>query len=119
MKTTFKIIKVDKYAVVLINNNSRITEVLNDVETTIKKKKYFGTVIFDLLLSNGLNNRFFEIPFENERFSINKIKKVEQPNNKLISKANKYYLENVNFINDAIITRIEKSNIKMSLKVVN
>lgn len=119
MKTTFKIIKVDKYTVVLINNNSRITEVLNDVETTIKKKKYFGNVIFDLLLSNGLNNRFFEIPFENEKFAINKIKKIDQPNNKLLNKANKYYRENVNFINDSIITRIEKSNIKMFLNMVN
>jgi hypothetical protein len=119
MKTAFKIIKVDKYAVVLINNNCRITEVLNDVETTIKKKKYYGNVIFDLLLSNGLNNRFFEIPFENERLSVNKIKKVAQPDNKLINKANKYYLENVNIINEAIISRIEKSNIKMFLKAVN
>lgn len=115
MKKAFKIIKVDKYAVVLLNSGSRITDVLNDVEINIKKKRNFSNVIFDLLLSNGIGNRFFEIPFTNDKFEVNKIKKVEQPENKVLLKANSYYLENISFLDTAVLTRLEKNIIRTNL----
>ncbi len=115
MKTAFKIIKVDRYAVVLLSSGCRITDVLNDVEINIKKKRHFGNVIFDLLLSNGIGNRFFEIPFTNDKLELNKIKKVEQPESKVLLKANNYFLENKSFLDTAILTRLEKNIIRTNL----
>jgi len=118
MKTQFKIIIEDNDAIVLLNNSRRITDVISDVEKSISKKKYFGIVTFDLLLSNGIKNRFFEIPFENNKFELSKIKKVEIPKSNILAKANDYYLKNEILISNSSITRLEKRIIRTNLELV-
>ncbi|WP_250255826.1 type II toxin-antitoxin system RnlB family antitoxin [Chryseobacterium sp. Marseille-Q3244] len=111
MKSEFKIVIVNDNAVVFINSNKRLPDVITKVETNFKRKKYSGMVIFDLLVSNGLSNRFVEMPFLSGSFILKELKKTENLEAALLSVANDYFRSNKEYIHNSVITRLEKSKI--------
>jgi len=81
------------------------------VQRSIKRKNYLGTVIFDLIVNNGLNNRFFEIPFDGSVLNIRELKKASSLNTKVLETANEYYKNNIDLIQSCYISRIEKTRV--------
>jgi len=119
MKSEFKIVIVNDNAVVFINSNKRLPEIITKIETNFKKKKYSGLVIFDLLISNGLNNRFLEVPFLSGSFILKELKKIESIENSILDTANDYFRSNKEYIQNSFITRLEKSRIMNELELTS
>lgn len=117
MKSEFKIIIVNDNAVVLINSNKRLPDVITKVEINIQKKKFSGMVVFDLLVSNGLTNRFIEVPFLSGSFILKESRRAEHLENSILNVANEYFRKNKECIQNSFITRIEKSKIMNELEL--
>jgi len=117
MKTEFKIIHSDNKTVVILISNRRLPEIVNDIEGNFRKENYNGLIFIDLLLTNGLNNRFIEIPVDNGFFVMSKAKPMAKIEDKLLSKINKYFKNHKDSILNSYISRVEKNRILSTLGV--
>ncbi len=97
----------NQYVVTAISDYDPLTKLV-DIEKELKKYKFKGLVLFDLLYTNGLcNNRFVEINFDGNKFnrksyhiksSISCILKKHQDN---------FFYQNPNFLTSSILTSNE------------
>lgn len=117
MKSEFKIINSDNKTIVILISNRRLPEIVNDIEGNFRKENYNGLVFIDLLLTNGLNNRFIEIPVDNGFFVMSKAKSMAKIEDTLLSKSNKYFKKHIDSILNSYISRVEKNRILSTLDV--
>jgi hypothetical protein len=111
MDTLFYIGKnrTKEYPVIVYSSGyHQISDFIKQLETELKKKKYSGTVLFDLLLSNGLDNRFFTFSFNGEKFDYNSRKQVAKLPNSIIKKANNFQANNKVGIENSILSKSER-----------
>lgn len=66
--------------VVVGKSEERVDKYLTEVERELTKAKFKGQVILDLLSSNGLRNRFFQIHFNKTKFDYSSIKAASDVN---------------------------------------
>ncbi len=86
----------------------QISDFIKPLEGKLKEQKYTGIVLFDLLLSNGLNNRFFSMVFNGEKFDYKSGKQVTSLPLNIVKKANEYQTKNKIGVENSILTRSEK-----------
>ncbi len=107
METKYKIIDTEfsdyKYIVFSLDY-SRIEEYVIKVASILQKKSYKGSVLFDLLLSNGgKENRFYSAFFDGFKFDFKSFKPYRTMNNDLLQFSNTFYrnsnyLDNLNHV---------------------
>lgn len=82
------------------------TDFLSNIEKDLIERKYIGNVIFDLLLSNGNNyNRYIEANFDGTCFNSNSYELIESPKLELKKKSLNFYRENINFLENSILSK--------------
>ena len=86
---------------------SRLDDYIFDVSDFLKSKSYKGVVLFDLLLANGLSDRFYSITFNGNTFDFKSIKHINDISENLIITINSYYSKNRNILNDGILNNSE------------
>jgi hypothetical protein len=118
MNTEFKIIHSDNKTVVILISNRRLPEIVSDIEGNFRKDNYSGYILIDLLLTNGLNNRFIEIPVDNGTFIMSKAKPTTKIEDKLLFKINKYFQNHKERILNSHISRVEKNKILTTLSTL-
>lgn len=79
------------------------TEKIIDIEKKLNKLKFKGTVIFDLLLSNGnTRQRFFKTEFDN-KFVKDVFEKVDNADDEIKKRSIEFYSKNINLVNESQI----------------
>ena len=86
----------------------QISEYIKPLENILKEESYSGIVLFDLLLYNGLNNRFFSMEFYGDKFDYKSGKHVPKLPSIIVKKANKYLSQNKTRIENSILSKSEK-----------
>lgn len=86
----------------------QISDFIKPLENKLKEQKYSGIVLFDLLLSNGINNRFFTFLFNGEKFDYKSGKQVTTLPSNIVKKANEHQSQNKIGVENSILTRSEK-----------
>ncbi len=117
MSLDYKILSSTNAIIVIIQSNKRLPDIFCSIESKIKDINYCGKVVLDLLVSNGLSNRFFEIPFESGSLKSQQIKKIKFLDEEILDLTNAFFRSNRNLIVNSHISRIEKSKIINSLQV--
>jgi hypothetical protein len=85
-----------------------LTDYIWGVEEILKKKSYNGIVLFDLLQSNGLNDRYYSIPFNGIKFEYNNISnKIILPQ-EVIALTNSFYKKNNNILANGVLNNVQK-----------
>ena len=85
---------------------------LSEIERELEQSKYRGSVVFDLLLANGIAfNRFVKLHFENGRFERDTFDVIESGNVSLIEASKKFIKNNKDVLNYGILSALEKSEI--------
>lgn len=96
---------------------SRMEEYLNDVELDLRKKSASGTVLFDLLLSNGISStRYLSIFFNGNEFDIQTIK-VVSVTDELKDSSLKFYASKNDLLQYSVLTKTQQYLIKHKLIV--
>ncbi len=101
----FEIIKRGNYMFIQsVSYNNPINN-LNQVAKELRKYKYEGNVIFDLLLSTGnTSNRFLVSRFLNRNFETKSFKKT-QISPKIKNEITIYYKDNIEFLKNSILPK--------------
>ena len=74
-KRPYIIKQYDSTAFVVILGYSRIDEYVSLINKDLSDLKFKGELIFDLLLSNGLSQRFFSAEFHESKIKLSSFKK--------------------------------------------
>ena len=114
MAKPFKIGIINKRsgnAIVYSTNYLRLDEYIDDVALVLKQRAFKGTVIFDLLLSNGQFNRFVEIDFIENKFNKRSIRKINNINSEIAIKSSIFYSKNINYLSRGILSKNEQYSI--------
>lgn len=114
MKKSYKIEEFDSTILVLPNGSVGLDILSESVKKHLIKKGYEGSVFFDMLVLNGLNNRFLSIEFKNNRFDYLKAKEVKLKDG-IVEFSNTYYSKHSKYIVSASLSRIEKQKISSYL----
>lgn len=118
MSLEFDILFIENSLLVLLKTNKRLPEVINLVQDKIKGKNYSGKIIFDLIVNNGLSNRFFEIPCNQNGLNIRELKKVTSLNISVTKSADEYYKQHIDIIRNSYISRVEKARVLKALSLI-
>lgn len=116
----------NKYILQKIENNefgflalsldySRLDEYICDVEMELKNKRYIGKIIFDLLVINGINDRFYSCSFDGSKILLNSLSCLKDVDSCLQKVSSSFYLSNFEIINDSYISKQSKFLIKKKL----
>lgn len=95
---------------------TRLDEYLCDIEKDLKRKKFKGKIIFDLLTNNGLNDRFYQADFDGNRILLGTISNISTLDLGIKKVSSKYYLSNFNLIQQSYISNQSKFLIRKELE---
>ena len=88
-------------------------ELLPSVNEELKKKKFQGELVFDLLLSNGNNSsRFFQITFNGNTAELSSLKKLKNPDDSILEKVNAYLKKHMDILSNGVLSSAEISHLK-------
>lgn len=109
----------NRYSYLLLTTSmSRLDDYIHEVEVELLSKKVSEClVIFDLLLNNNIQDRFYQCFFNGKQFEINKLVRVDfkEINVKIIRTSSTFYVKNMNLFDDLFFTNDFKVNLKKNL----
>ena len=112
--------RIKEYPVLVYSSEyHQISDFIKPLENKLKEQKYSGIVLFDLLLSNGINNRFYSFIFNGEKFDYKSGKQVTALPLNVIKKANEHQIKNKIGVENSILTRTEKMRFEHNRCIAN
>ncbi|WP_166336746.1 type II toxin-antitoxin system RnlB family antitoxin [Sphingobacterium chungjuense] len=113
----FQIFRSDHQLLFISKSYKRLPELLASAENNIKQLSYNnGIVVFDLLLTNGINNRFFELPCKEGKLVTKCLKKLSKPDKDILKCTNDFFSKNQSLISSSFISRTDKKEFINSIK---
>ena len=109
----------NQYNFILITKDmSRLHDYMSNVERDLKKLKIKCFILFDLLLNNNIDDRFYKCYFDGIKFSLTTLSKVDdrEINNNLLEISSLYYLENEYLFEEMLFTKDYKKYIFENLR---
>jgi hypothetical protein len=95
---------------------TRLDEYLFELEKDLKKRGFKGKLIFDLLMNNGINDRYYNAFFNGENFELSSLNFITNLNDKILKTSSEYYLANFNLIQESFMSKQSKFIIKKELQ---
>lgn len=86
-----------------------------ELEEKLEEIKFKGNIIIDLLLCNGLTNRFFKTFFDGEFIDFNSIKADEEVELEVKKISRNFYMKNLELVDDSILPEAHKYIVKNGL----
>jgi len=114
-----KNISDNQYDFILISKDmSRLPEYISKVEGDLREYNKESFVLFDLLLNNNIEDRFYKCYFDGNDFIRNTLSKVQnnEIDGKIISICSSYYLNNDYLFEDMFFTKDYKKLILKNLQ---
>ena len=109
-----KNINDNQYNFILISKDmSRLQDYISSVENDLRKHKKESFILFDLLLNNNIEDRFYKCYFDGSKFIRKTLSKVQnyELDSKTICFSSTYYLNNLNLFEDIFFTNEYKNHI--------
>ena len=85
-----------------------ISDYIKEVAGQLISRNYTGLVLFDLLLSNGVNDRYYILNFNGNQFDYKTLRKLDIISNKIYNTSNNYYRNNISLLESSILTPKQK-----------
>jgi len=123
MTQSFEIIrtKSNNFPIIIVGKNYHGLGVfIGELAQLLKKRKFKGNVIFDLLLANGYKakNRFMSSHFDGSEFHEPHTVGIDSINSKIVKKLEKFYFSNQEVLSNGILSKNEITIIKRTHKIV-
>ena len=75
-----------------------LSDYVKEVALQLLLRNYTGVVLFDLLLSNGVNDRYYILNFNGRSFEYDTLRKLNMISNKIHNISNNYYKSNIDLL---------------------
>ena len=75
-----------------------LSDYVKEVASQLLLRNYTGVVLFDLLLSNGVNDRYYILNFNGRSFEYDTLRKLNMISNKIHNISNNYYKSNIDLL---------------------
>lgn len=112
-----KIIESYEYQIIVFSkDSSTISDYISDVADKLSERHYRGNVLFDLLLSNGLDDRYYVLNFNGNSFDYNTLRKLATTSCQLFNISNRYYKEHIKLLRSSILSKYQKNEFVKLLK---
>lgn len=85
-----------------------MSDYIKEVARQLISRNYTGLVLFDLLLSNGINDRYYILNFNGHQFEYKTLRKLNIISNKIYVTSNDYYRKNISLLESSILTPEQK-----------
>ena len=85
-----------------------ISDYIKEVAGQLVSRNCTGLVLFDLLLSNGINDRYYILNFNGSQFEYKTLRKLDIISNKIFDTSNNYYRNNISLLESSILTPKQK-----------
>ena len=122
IKETYKLRKLSKsnfQYIVLTLNAIRIDNYLHEIESSLATKKIRGSIVFDLLIMNGMNDRYYSADFDGKKFNLSSFKSIKSNDETVFKTSNIFFLKNIDLIERSNLPRTKKFLIKKQLATLN
>lgn len=108
-----------KYQYLLLSTSlCRLEDYIQDVESELSSKKIAeGFIIFDLLLNNNLQDRFYQCYFNGKCFEISKLKKIDTKtvDKRIVQISANFYTKHIQLFDSLFFSNDFKKNLKNNL----
>lgn len=104
---SFEIIIKNSKCVILSTSYVNPLSDLNIIEKELNKKQFNGEVCFDLLLSNGKDDRFIKANY-NSGFDLSSFFPLKDISPSILELCKFFYEENLNLVDNSILTKAQK-----------
>lgn len=95
----------------------RVTNHLTEISKQLSKAKHTGEVIFDLLINNGRENRFFMALFDGKQFEYQSFQEIV-PSEQILKHSAQYYTKNIELVNESHFSRARKFFLRKEFKKI-
>jgi hypothetical protein len=112
-----KIVESYEYQIIVFSkDSSTISDYISDVAKKLSERHYRGHVLFDLLLSNGLDDRYYVLNFNGNSFDYKTLHKLANTSYQLLNISNRYYKEHIRLLKSSILNKYQKNEFIKLLK---
>lgn len=87
---------------------SRLDDYINELSNELSRKSFSGAIMFDMLLSNGLNDRYFKAHFDGKKINKRSITPVALVDENIERVSSKFYMRKPEFLENSILTGAQK-----------
>lgn len=109
---------INRYeAFVLSKNYLRLDMYIKDVKNNLKNLGLNGNIVFDLVMTNGVKNRFFEMFFNGESFDLESLKSIKDVSPDVLNVSYNYYRNHIECLDSAAMTSGQKERFKLELSL--
>jgi len=95
---------------------TRLDEYLFELEKDLKERRFKGKLIFDLLMNNGINDRYYNAFFNGDKFELSSFCFITNLSPKILKTSSEYYLNNFSLIQESFMSKQSKFIIKKELQ---
>jgi len=96
----------------------RIEDYISDLSKELSRRSYSGMVIFDLLLSNGLNSdRYIKAIFDGNKFLLQTMETIDNVDKQIEKISSKFYQCKPEYLENSVLTRAQKFLIKRQFTI--
>lgn len=112
-----KIVESYEYQIIVFSkDSSTISDYISDVAEKLSERRYRGHVLFDLLLSNGLDDRYYVLNFNGDSFDYKTLHKLGNTSCQLFNISNRYYKEHIKLLRSSALSKYQKNKFIELLK---
>lgn len=119
---TYRLRKLSKsnfQYIVLTLNSIRVDNYINEIESSLATKKIKGSIVFDLLIMNGMNDRYYSADFDGKRFNLSSFKPIKASYDAFYKTSNSFFSKHIDLIEQSSLPNTKKFLIKKQLASVS
>lgn len=121
-QATYRLRKLSKsnfQYIVLTLNSIRIDNYLDEIESFLAIRKIKGSIVFDLLIMNGMNDRYYSADFDGVKFNLSSFKSIKSKDETIFKASNTFFSKNIDLIEQSSLPKTKKFLIKKELAILS
>ena len=103
-------------AIVLLKRELYMSDILEDVVTELSSLDFNGNVVFDMLLTKGISEHYYNMHFTNQAFDYNTNELMSNPNLEIVMESKMYYRSHPEFLDRTSLTTRQINRVKVWIK---
>lgn len=93
-----------RMAMVLLKRELYLSDIVSDVIRVLSRANFHGEVVFDMLLSKGVSEHYYNMSFENRAFDLSSNRVVHTPSGVVVAMSKRYYRSHPEFLGRTSLT---------------
>lgn len=89
---------------VLLKRELYLSDIVSDVVRELNRAKFNGDVLFDMLLTKGISEHYYNMSFENKAFDLRSNRVVHAPTGAVVAMSKRYYRSHPEFLGRTSLT---------------